>query len=326
MCSSDLVLPTLRALALALLAAPLVALAQPYPNKPVRAVVGFATGGQIDAITRIVANKMAEGFKQQIVVENRPGASSSIAADLVAKSPPDGYTFYFSTNSVAVNHILSPRTSPEPIKSFAPVSMIATAEAVLLVNHELPVKSVKDLVAYAKTNAGKMNYATTSIGSPAFLGMELLKHLTGLPAEMILYKDVNQAGVDTASGRVQMWMTLLTPSLPLIQAGKLRPIAVSGPRRMRSIPDAPTFQELGMPTLQAASWYAILAPAGTPREILNRVSEEARRAMQFQDVKDKLATMAIEPGGTTPEELSRYLSDEMDRIRLLVKLGALKPE
>jgi len=143
---------------------------------------------------------------------------------------------------------------------------------------------------------------------------------------MILYKDVNQAGVDTASGRVQLWMTLLTPSLPLIQAGKLRPIAVSGPRRLRAIPETPTFQEIGYPTLQAASWYAILAPAGTPREFVTRISSEAARAMQFQDVKEKLATMAIEPGGTTPEEASRYLNDEMERIRLLVKIGALKPE
>lgn len=300
--------------------------AQGYPNKPVRAVVGFAVGGQIDAITRIVAAKMSDGLKQQMVVENRPGASSSIAAEIVAKAPPDGYTYYFTTNAVAVNHILSPKTSPEPIKSFAPVSMIATAESVLLVNHELPVKSVKELVSYAKGHSGKMNYATTSIGSPAFLGMEMLKYLTGIPAEMILYKDVNQAGVDTASGRVQLWMTLLTPSLPLIQAGKLRPIAVSGPRRLRAIPEVPTFQELGMPTLQAASWYAILAPAGTPREFVARISTEAARAMQFQDVKDKLATMAIEPGGTSPEETSRYLSEEMDRIRLLVKIGALKPE
>ena len=300
--------------------------AQSYPTKPIRAVVGFAVGGQIDAITRIVTAKMADGLKQQVVVENRPGASSSIAAEIVAKAPADGYTYYFTTNAVAVNHVLSPKTSPEPIKSFAPVSMIATAESVLLVNHELPVKSVKELIAYAKARAGKMNYATTSIGSPAFLGMEMLKYLTGIPAEMILYKDVNQAGVDTASGRVQLWMTLLTPSLPLIQAGKLRPIAVSGPRRLRAIPEVPTFQEIGMPTLQAASWYAILAPAGTPRDMLQRVSLEAKRAMQFQDVKDKLATMAIEAGGTTPEELSTYLSDEMERIRLLVKIGALKPE
>lgn len=317
------------AIASAAIALPLVAggaHAQGYPNKPVRAVVGFAVGGQIDAITRIVAAKMSDGLKQQMVVENRPGASSSIAAEIVAKAPPDGYTYYFTTNAVAVNHILSPKTSPEPIKSFAPVSMIATAESVLLVNHELPVKSVKELVSYAKGHSGKMNYATTSIGSPAFLGMEMLKYLTGIPAEMILYKDVNQAGVDTASGRVQLWMTLLTPSLPLIQAGKLRPIAVSGPRRLRAIPEVPTFQELGMPTLQAASWYAILAPAGTPREFVARVSTEAARAMQFQDVKDKLATMAIEPGGTTPEETSRYLSEEMERIRLLVKIGALKPE
>jgi tripartite-type tricarboxylate transporter receptor subunit TctC len=299
--------------------------AQTYPTKPVRAVVGFATGGQIDAITRIVAARMAEGLKQPIVVENRPGAGSSIAAEAVAKSPPDGYTVYFTTNAVAVNHVLSPKTSPDPIKSFSPVSMIATAESVLLVNSQIPVKTVKELVAWANANTGKINYATTSIGSPAFLGMEMLKHLTGIKAEMILYKDVTQAGTDTASGRVQLWMTLLTPSLPLIQAGRLRPIAVSGPKRLTSIPDVPTFREIGM-KLEAASWYAILAPAGAPKDAVARLSVEAKRSLALADVKEKLATMAIETGGTTPEELSASLNDEMERIRLLVKIGALKPE
>ncbi len=302
------------------------ALAQVYPARPIRAVVGFAIGGQIDAITRIVAVRMSDALKQNIVVENRPGASSSIAAELVSKAAPDGYTLYFTTNAVAVNHVLSPKTSPDPIKRFAPVSMIATAESVLLVNHELPVKSVNELVAYAKANSGKLTYATTSIGSPAYLGMELLKHLTGMRAEMVLYKDVNQAGIDTATGRVQLWMTLLTPSLPLIQTGKLRPLAVSGPRRLKSIPEVPTFKEIGMPTFEASSWYAILAPAGTPKHIVARISAEAKRALQFQDVRDKLATMSIETSGTTPDRLAAYLHEEMERTRMMVKIGALKPE
>jgi tripartite-type tricarboxylate transporter receptor subunit TctC len=297
-----------------------------YPERPITLVVTYPPGGTADRVARLVAPELAKELGQNVVVDNRGGAGGMIGAAFVAKAPADGYTFYFTTNAVAVNYILLPKASPEPIKSFSPVSMIATAESVLLVNHDLPVKSVKELVAYAKTRSGQMNYATTSVGSPAFLGMEMLKYLTEIPAEMILYKDVNQAGIDTASGRVQLWMTLLTPSLPLIQAGKLRPIAVSGPRRLRAIPETPTFQEIGYPTLQAASWYAILAPAGTPRDIVGRVSSEAARAMQFQDVKEKLATMAIEPGGTTPEEASRYLNDEMERIRLLVKIGALKPE
>ena len=300
--------------------------AQVYPARPIRAVVGFATGGQIDAITRIVAVKMSDALKQNIVVENRPGASSSIAAELVSKAAPDGYTLYFTTNAVAVNHVLSPRTSPDPIKSFAPVSMIATAESVLLVNHELPVKSVNELVAFAKANSGKVTYATTSIGSPAYLGMELLKHLTGIRAEMVLYKDVNQAGIDTATGRVQLWMTLLTPSLPLIQTGKLRPLAVSGPNRLKAIPEVPTFKEIGMPRFEASSWYAILAPAGTAKNIVARLSVEAKNALQFQDVRDKLATMSIETSGTTPEKASAYLNGEMERTRMMVKIGALKPE
>jgi tripartite-type tricarboxylate transporter receptor subunit TctC len=299
--------------------------AQGYPARPVRAVVGFAAGGQIDAITRIVTPRMAESLRQSIVVENRPGAGSSIAADIVARSTPDGYTVYFATNSVAVNHVLTPRTAPDPIKSFTPVSLIATAESVLLVTAGLPVKNVNELLSWAK-KAGNINYATTGLGTPAYLGMEFLKHQTGLRAEMVLYKDVAQAGVDVASGRVQLWMTLLTPSLPLIQTGKLRPLAVSGPKRMASLPDVPTFREIGFPTLQAASWYAILAPAGTPREPVARLAAEVKRALGHEEVKQQLAALAIEPAGSPGEEVSRFLQDEIERIRLLVKIGALKPE
>ena len=299
--------------------------AQGYPARPVRAVVGFAAGGQIDAITRIVTAKMSEGLKQPIVVENRPGAGSSIATELVARSTPDGYTVYFATNSVAVNHVLTPRTAPDPVKSFTPVSLIATAESVLLVNAGVPVKSVSELIAWAK-KAGNVNYATTGLGTPAYLGMEFLKYQTGMRAQMVLYKDVGQAGADAASGRVQLWMTLLTPSLPLIQAGKLRPLAVSGPKRMASLPEVPTFREIGFPTLQAASWYAILVPVGTAREPVARLAAEAKRALGYEDVKQKLATLAIEPSGASAVEVSRVLNDEMERIRLLVKLGVLKPE
>jgi|SoiMethySBSTD1v2_1073268.scaffolds.fasta_scaffold43974_5 tripartite-type tricarboxylate transporter receptor subunit TctC len=299
--------------------------AQGYPARPVRAVVGFAAGGQIDAITRIVTAKMSEGLKQPIVVENRPGAGSSIATELVARSTPDGYTVYFATNSVAVNHVLTPRTAPDPVKSFTPVSLIATAESVLLVNAGVPVKSVSELIAWAK-KAGNVNYATTGLGTPAYLGMEFLKYQTGMRAQMVLYKDVGQAGADAASGRVQLWMTLLTPSLPLIQAGKLRPLAVSGPKRMSSLPEVPTFREIGFPTLQAASWYSILVPVGTAREPVARLAAEAKRALGYEDVKQKLATLAIEPAGSPAAEVSRVLNDEMERIRLLVKLGVLKPE
>ena len=299
--------------------------AQDYPARPVRAIVGFAAGGQIDAITRIVTARMSENLRQPIVVENRPGAGSSIATDVVARSTPDGYTLYFATNSVAVNHVLTPRTALDPVKSFMPVVLIATAESVLLVNATVPVTSVGELVAWTK-KTGNANYATTGLGTPAYLGMEFLKHQTGLRAEMVLYKDVGQAGMDAASGRVQLWMTLLTPSLPLIQAGKLRPLAVSGPKRMASLPEVPTFREIGFPTLQAASWYAILAPVGTPREPAARLAAEVKRALAYEDVKQKFATLAIEPSGAPAAEVSRVINDEMARIRLLVKLGTLKVE
>ena len=314
-----------KSFAAVLLLAMGAAQAQSYPVRPVRAIVGFAAGGQIDAITRIVTAKMAEHLKQPIIVENRPGAGSSIATELVSKATPDGYTVYFATNSVAVNHVLTPKTAPDPVTSLTPVSLIATAESVLLVNASVPAKTVTELIAWTQ-KAGSVNYATTGLGTPAYLGMEFLKHQTGMRADIVLYKDVGQAGADAASGRVQLWMTLLTPSLPLIQTGKLRPLAVSGQKRMASLPDVPTFREIGFPTLQAASWYAIFAPVGTPSEAVARLAAESKRALGYDDVKQKLATLAIEPAGTPPEAVSRVLKDEIERIELLVKRGTLKVE
>src|SRR4030095_4185223 len=170
-----------------------------------------------------------------------------------------------------------------------------------------------ELIAWSK-KAGNVNYATTGLGTPAYLGMEYLKHQTGLKAEMVLYKDVAQAGVDTASGRIQVWMTLLSPSLPLIQTGKLRPLAVSGAKRMASLPNVPTFREIGFPSLHAASWYAIFAPVGTPGEPVSRLAAEAKRALGYEDVKQKLATLAIEPAGAPGDEVSRVLREEIERI------------
>ena len=233
---------------------------------------------------------------------------------------------YFATNSVAVNHVLTPRTSPDPVKSFTPVSLDRHRRVGAARQRRVPAKSVSELIAWAK-KAGKVNYATTGLGTPAYLGMEFLKHQTGMRAEMVLYKDVGQAGSGRRLGSRPVMDDAANAVAATHSSGEAADrSAVSGPKRMASLPDVPTFREIGFPTLQAASWYAILAPVGTPREPVARLAAEAKRALGYDDVKQKLATLAIEPAGTSAEEVSRVLKDEMERIRLLVKLGVLKVE
>jgi tripartite-type tricarboxylate transporter receptor subunit TctC len=316
-------IPFASVISLALVSAS--ALAQAYPTKPLRGVVGFAAGGQIDALARIIAQKVSEGWGQQLVIDNRPGAGSNIAAEIVAKAPPDGYTLYFATQAVATNPVLMKAGAVDPVKSLAPVSKLATAEAVLMVHNSLPVHSLKELISYAKGRPGQLNFATTSIGSPAHVGMEILKSLAGIEIESILYKNVGQAATDVASGRVAVWMTLLTPALPLIKGGQVRVIAVTGHRRLRALPEVPTIKESGFPTFESSSWYGLFAPAGTPRDITVRVSGDIRRALDMPDVQEKLAGLSVEPLGSTPEQLTDTVRAELARVQRLVKTGALTP-
>ena len=317
----------LRALpvtALAAIAATVTnAAAQPYPTKPVRGIVGFAAGGQIDVIARLVANKVSERWGQQLIIENRPGAGSNIASEVVAKAAPDGYTVLFATQSVAINSVLLPSAAFNPVKDFAPVTLLASAEAALFVPPSLPVQSLQELIAWTKANPGQM-YASTSLGSVAHIGMELLKSQTGLRADYVLYNNISQAISDVTSGRVPIWLTLLSPTMPQIKAGKLRTLAVTGAKRQQALPDVPTFKEAGQPNFEATSWYAIYAPAGTPGAVIARINTDVRSALQAGDLRERMGGLGIEPTPSTPEFLASYQNEEIERIRMLVKSGAVK--
>lgn len=296
---------------------------QAYPVKPVRGVVGFATGGQIDLIARLVANKLSERWGQQLVIENRPGAGSNIASEVVAKSAPDGYTLLFATQSVAINSVLLPSAAFNPVKDFAPVTLLASAEAALFVPPGLPIQNLQDLIAWTKANPGQ-HYASTSLGSVAHIGMELLKNQTGMRADYVLYNNISQAISDVTSGRVPIWLTLLSPTMPQIKAGKLRPLAVTGAKRQPALPEVPTFKEAGLPNFEATSWYALYAPTGTAAAVIGKINTDVRLALQAPDVRERMGGLGIDPAASTPEQLTSYQSDEIERIRMLVKIGAVK--
>ena len=298
-------------------------LAQSYPGKPVRGIVGFAAGGQIDVIARLVSAKLSERWGQSLVIENRPGAGSNIATEAVAKASPDGYTVLFATQSVAINSVLLPSPAFNPVKDLAPVTLLASAEAALFVAPSLPIHSLAELVAWTKANPGQL-YASTSLGSVAHIGMELLKNQTGLRADYVLYNNISQAVADVTSGRVPMWMTLLSPTMPQIKAGKLRTLAVTGAKRQSALPEVPTFKEAGLPNFEATSWYALYAPSGTPAAIINKINGDVRLALQATDLREKMAGLGIDPTPSTPEFLAKYQDEEIERIRLLVKTGAVK--
>ena len=297
--------------------------AQAYPAKSVRGIVGFAAGGQIDVIARLVANKLSERWGQQMLIENRPGAGSNIASEVVAKASPDGYTLLFATQSVAINSVLLPSAAFNPVKDFAPITLLASAEAALFVTPGLPVQNLQELVAWSKANPGMM-YASTSLGSVAHIGMELLKNQTGLSADYVLYNNISQAISDVTGGRVPLWLTLLSPTMPQIRAGKLRTLAVTGSKRQQALPDVPTFKEAGLPKFEATSWYALYAPATTPGPVIAKINADVRTALAAADIRERMAGLGIDPTPSTPEFLASYQTEEIERIRMLVKSGAVK--
>jgi tripartite-type tricarboxylate transporter receptor subunit TctC len=302
------------------------AVAQDYPARSVRVIVPFEAGGALDAIARIITPKLSEAWGQQVLVENRAGAGGSIGAQAAARSKPDGYTLFVNTPSFAVNPSLQKDLPYDPEKDFAPVSMLAWTNGVLLVPPSLPVKSVKALVALAKARPGELTYASTGPGTAGHLNMELFRNLTGIDVVHVPYKSVGQAQTDLMAGRVMMWITSLPGAVPHIKSGRVRALAVSGARRSGALPGVPTMQEAGVASYEAISWYGMFAPAGTPREVVSKLNVDVTRTLQAPDVKQRFASIGVEPSGSTPEYLARYLHTEILKWAQVVKTAKLRAE
>ena len=298
---------------------PFVAPAQDYPRKPIRMIIPYPPGGPTDILGRIVAQNLTEKLGQQVVVENKPGASGMIGADLVAKAPPDGYTLLANASIHVINPSLYKNPTYDAIKDFTPVSLIADVPLVLVVAPELPVKSVKDLIALAKSSSGKLNFASSGNAAAPHLAGEAFKIATGVDMQHVPYKGSGPALTDLMGGQVQLMFDSLPSSISHVKSGKLRAIAVTTAKRASALPNVPTIAESGVPGFDISTWYGIWAPAGTPKEIVNRLSGEIAKIVKIPDVRERLAGLGAEPVGNSPDEFAAYCRSELAKWAKIVK-------
>jgi len=297
-----------------------------YPDHPIKVVNGFAAGGGSDILLRTIIPAISENLGQQIIVEYRTGAGGNLAMEAVAKAAPDGYTLLMGTPGLATNPSLYANLPFDPHKAFAPISLVGTVPNVLVVNPELPAKSVSELVALAKRTPGKLNYASPGVGTSLHLAGELFKLDTGTDIVHVAYKGGSQAQTDVMGGQVQMMFNVLPSALPQIQAGKLRALAVTSTTRAASLPDVPTMVEAGVPGYSAITWNGLLAPAGTPPEVIARLNDAIVKAMRSPDMKALLTKIGQDPAWSTPEEFASFLRDETAKWTKVIKATGIQPQ
>ncbi len=300
--------------------ATLPAFAQSYPSKPVRLLVGFAPGGGTDIVARVLAQKLSEWWGQQVVVENRAGATGTIAADLVAKAPADGYMLLMGhVNSNAIAPTLFKKLPYDAVKDFASVTYVGYVPNVLTVHPSLPTKNVKELVALAKSRAGELTCASSGTGSTQHLALEMFMTLTGTKIIHVPYKGSGQAIVDLLAGQVQMNFDTMPPVLDHIRAKRLRALAVTTPKRAGQLPDVPTLAETGLKGFEMTNWYGVVAPGATPRDIVNKINADLNKALADPGVRRRLEEVGTEIGGGTPESFDAFIKTEIIKYTKLVK-------
>jgi tripartite-type tricarboxylate transporter receptor subunit TctC len=300
--------------------------AQAYPAKPVRLVVAFPAGGGIDSVTRLLGPKLSDALGQQMVIDNRAGASGNIGTDYVAKSAPDGYTVLMAYASHASNAALFDKLPYDTVKDFQPVSLIGAVPHILLVNPSMPVKTVPELVKLAKARPGEINYSTPGNGTPLHLATELLAFIAGMKLTHIPYKGAQPAMVSTIAGETQLTITTMVVATPLMNAGRLRGVAVLNDKRVASFPSLPTVAESGLKGTESNSWYGMLVPAGTPRPVVDRLHGAMVKALAAPDIKQKFAEQTVEISGSTPEEFDKYIRAEIAKWSKVVKASGAKPD
>ena len=315
----------LRALVLLLVAGS--ALAQPYPARPVKLIVPFPPGGNTDIVGRLIAQRLSDGFGQQVYVENRGGAGGTIGAEAAAKSPNDGYTLFFSTTgTLASAPSMQPNLRYDPIKDFAPITTLANAPVVVTIAAPLPPKTLRELIQLAKAQPGTLKFGSAGTGHFVHIAGEMFKSAAGVDMLHVPYKGVAQALTDLLGGRIDLMFDAFAQYEPHLQSGKLRALAVANPTRLARLPDVPTTAEAGLPEYQLASWFGLAAPAGAPREAIERVNAETRKALAMADVRESLAKLGLEPGGSTPQDYATMIADELGKWRAAVKAAGIKLE
>ena len=302
--------------------------AQSWPQKPVRVIVPFAPGGASDLMPRLVGEKLAAIWAQPVVIDNRPGAAGNIGMEAGAKSPPDGYTLLAAPNgNLVVNPHMYSKLAYDVFKDLAPVTRMAAVQNVLVVNPEVPASSMKEFIALARAKPGTLNFGSPGNGSQAHVGVELLKMQLGLDLVHLPYQGVGPAMKDLLGGRLQLMLAQVPSALPQIKAGKLRALGVAASAPLASLPDVPTIAAAaGLPGYEAVSWYALMAPAGTPKEVVEKIHSDVAKVLQFPEVRERLAGMGAEPSGEAPAELAKRIKIEYDRWGDVVRKANIKAD
>jgi len=296
--------------------------AQDYPIRPIRLVVPSPPGGAVDLVGRIIAQKLADNLGQNVIVDNRPGGGQSIAPAIVARAAPDGYTLLEISITHTINPGLDPKLPFDSVKDFSPISLIAMSPLVLVVHPSLPVKSVKDFIALAKARPGQLNFGASN-GSGGHLALELFGDMTNINIVHVPYRGGGPALIDLMAGRVQLMMTSPLTAVPLVRNGKLRLLGVSSKARSPALPDVPTIAET-VQGYEASLWYALLAPAGTPANIIRRLNSLIQEALTLPDVRELFSKASAEPMGSTPDELGEHISREIEKWRRVIKAAGMR--
>ncbi|MDQ6882269.1 MAG: tripartite tricarboxylate transporter substrate binding protein [Pseudomonadota bacterium] len=302
------------------------AAASQYPNRPVRIIVPSSPGGGTDILARLLARKLGESLGQPFVVENRPGAGQALGIDVVSHAAPDGYTLLMAASAIVLNQVLSKKTSYDTVRDFTPVSLVSTVSNVLVVNPALPVKTQRELIAYAQSHPGELNYSSAGNGTSPHLSMELFRSMAGITMTHVPYKGSGPATVDLLSGHVQLSMPNILTVMPHIKAGTLRALGVTGPRRAGALPDVPTIAQAGLPGYESVQWYGVLAPTGTAAAVVNKLQTEIVRAVQSPEIQAAMASEGADPVGSSADEFAAFIRGEIAKWTLVVKTAGIQQE
>jgi len=300
--------------------------AQSWPTKPVRMIIAFPPGGPTDLVSRVLAQKLSEQLGQQVIVDNKPGAGGNIAAELAARATPDGYTIFYNTSAIVIGPALYGKVNYDTLKDFAPVLLTASVPMVLVVNPQLPARSVKEFVDLAKTRSGALNYSSSGTGTITHLASAMMSTQTGIQTQHIPYKGSAPGLVDLASGQTQFMIDTINTVLPYVRDNRLRGLAVTSAKRSPLLPDLPTLAEAGISGFEAAAWQGIVVPTGTPNEIVQKLNAEVNKALMHPDIRSRLAAQGADILGGTPAEYAAYLRSEMPRWAKAVKDSGAKAE
>lgn len=311
------------ALSLAAVATPSFA-QNKYPDRPVKIIVGFAPGGPTDIVARLIGSRLEKALGQPFVVENKPGGGSNIGSQEAARAKPDGYTLFLGTVANATNLSTYKKLNYDTLRDFIPISQLVSSPSILVANNDQPFKTLPELIAYAKANPGKLAYATSGPGGSPHLAGEMLKMRAGIDALHVPYKGAAPAMNDVIGGQVAIGFKTASGVTTTIQAGKLRAIAVAGRERMPQLPNVPTLIELGFPDFEVSSWSGLMAPTGTPPEIINLLAKTTIEIMKSPDIRKQLEGIGAFPVGSTPEEFKKYIEDEIKKWAIVAKTAKIE--